>query len=162
MKFLLAFLTVVVLSLTAAQYNKVTVLDGSNALVITTNASGVFTNRAGTNNVMLAAEIASTNGVQGTNLMRPVLVNSTTVAFFTSFRLAGTGTAGPTFTLDKSYNGTNWETIQAFSPVANGVTLTAAWTNLTVAGFGYVRVGEITNNSIRALTNLTVRWYIKE
>src|SRR6185436_9135190 len=109
MKILLFLITAAAVCLlaSAAQYNKVTVLDGSNGTVITTNASGIFTNYSGTNNSMLVAAVASTNGVQGTNIMRPVLVNSTTVGFFTSFKLAGTGTAGPTFTLQKSYNGTN-------------------------------------------------------
>lgn len=152
----------VLTAFSAGPYVPVTVLNGSDALVITTNVSGVFTNRAGTNNVMLTFTSASTNGVQGTNLLRPVLVANDTCGFFTSFRLDGTGTAGPTFTLSKSYDGTNWEAAMTFTTVANGTTKTAAWTNLTVGDFGYVRVTEITNNSIRSITNLCVRWYIKE
>jgi len=164
MKLILSVATgaLLLLAAVAGQYRPITVLNGANSLVLTTNVSGVFTNRSGTNNVILSTAITSTNGLQGVELMRPVLVEATTVGFFASYRMTGTNTDGPSFTLDKSYNGTNWENIQVFAPVSNGTNLYAIWTNLTIAGFGYVRVGEVTNNSAANITNLTVRWYIKE
>lgn len=139
-----------------------TVLDGSNALVYTTNVSGIFTNTFGTNNVITATSNSTARAVQNTLLQRPLLVNSTTVGFFTSFKLTASGTAGPVYTLQKSYDGTNWESALTFSNAANGTTLVSGWTNLTLNQFGYVRVSEITNNSVRDITNLCVRWYSKE
>lgn len=175
------FLIIVVLCLVVkgVGYRVNTILDGSNATIITTNVSGRFTNTLGGNNVILGlASVAtntattsttnalgnvSTTSSQVTIVQRPVLISSTTVAFFSSFRLVSGGTTNVSFVFDKSYDGTNWENITTlFTLAGNGTNTVSGWTNLTIGDFGYIRIRDATNGNAAALTNCVARFYSKE
>lgn len=95
------------------------------------------------------------------NIRTPVTLSSSTFGLSVGGRLGAAGTSAITTVVQKSYDGTNWETGLTFTLTAAGTTYVNTTTNLTVNDYGFVRIFNITNGNAALLTNLTVRFYTK-
>jgi hypothetical protein len=110
----------------------------------------------GTNNV----PADTTNAV---NLVLGRFPGSVT-AVGADIKLAGAGTAGVLFTFQAGIDGSNWDTAKTFTLRANGngTSVNTTITNFTVSGYPYLKLVSIANSNATAVTNLTVKYTIKD
>ncbi len=109
----------------------------------------------------------NTVAILGTNApetMIPVLVTAQTCTIETRHKFMGTGTSSVTFTVQKNDRAdtTNWVTHGTFAVTSAGTTEAWGRTNITIGDYGYVRILLTNNNTLRAITNLSIRVYRKE
>ena len=159
----LVTLVAILVTYAAGQYHQVVLLDGTAQSVLTTNSGRVFTNLAGTNNLLESSANTTTNGTQSNLVMRPFLSASATVGFSLSAQAGAAATPVLSVSFQKSYNRTNWESVPVvLSVTVQGQTRTEGHTNFSIGDFGYVRVLEITNIGSGNVSNIFAAWYTKE
>ena len=99
---------------------------------------------------------ATTNSSVGLVIAVP---KGQTVAIQPKFQLAGAGTTAVTFILDRSVDGSTWETGFAnFTITPAGTSVVTAVNTQTLGSVGYLRINEIRNPNASAINSMTVKW----
>lgn len=88
-----------------------------------------------------------------------------TLGILLSWKLTGSGTDNNVFTFERSIDNSTYDATQTFAVTAanNGTTTVTIGTNITLNGFGWIRLKSIQNGDANdVLTNLVVQYAIKQ
>jgi len=107
----------------------------------------------GTNNV--AATTTNTYNVAIT----PAKANNLAVMY--QFKLTSSGTSATAATFQRSVDNSTWESAFSLPGTAAGTTVVTVTTNIPTGAYGYYRLNTVTNGNANAMTNVTVKYSVK-
>lgn len=87
------------------------------------------------------------------------------IGLLLSWKMTGTGTDNTVVTFERSLDNSTYDGTHTFAltKANNGTSVVTIGTNLTLNGFGYIRLKSIVNgDSGDAITNMTIQYAIKQ
>lgn len=144
-RYILLIVSLIALALPAVAqtYSAINLLDGGTSAIVSANT---------TSNYSTAAFTADVRRQQN-------------IGILLSWKLTGTGTDNTVFTFERSVDNSTYDALHTFviTQANTGATAVTLGTNLTLNGFGYIRLKSIVNNDAGdVLTNIVVQYAIKQ
>lgn len=127
---------------------------GLLALIATTANAQVYT----VNTLTLTNTVAGSTTITP-NVAIPLAGRYDQLSLQATFVLASAGTSGVNFTVQRSLDNTNWETVpyQTLTVTGAGTTSVTGILDFTYGAAGYLRLGTIVNSNSVAVNSLVIK-----